>query len=232
MAVAHVSSSHVAATASVASISVNLDTTGARCGVIFAYTYGNSGATIFTSATIAGVNAPAVTGGVAADTATEGGNVKAYFLDNITAGASVAFTGVRTNSAVIAGISAIALSAASACEVYTAGIVLLQEDGLIVEQSVDDGSPGTNSLRLAFAYTGNATPAPVGANTTSIGSHDQTAFGSSSGRETTAGQGSRLVGLNLGATSDDRAAVHFAVRETPAAATSIPYLVMAPPRAA
>lgn len=218
--------------ASVASYTVNLNTSSpaARCGLIFAVTFANAGVSIFTGATIGGTNAPEVTGGNAADTVTEPGHVRAYFLDNITQGASVAFTATRTNNTVVAGIYALSFSAAGACEPF--GIILLEGDGAYAEQNVNDGSPGANSLRAACGYYGGATPQPVGANTTIVGTtQDQTAFGCNCGRETTAGQGARLVGFTQ-ATSDDRAAVHLAVREVPAAPALPPILVMAPPRPA
>jgi hypothetical protein len=217
--------------ASVASYTVNLNTSSpaARCGLIFAVTYANAGVTIFTGATIGGTNAPAVSGGAASDTTTEPGHVQAYFLDNITQGASVAFTATRTNNTVVAGIYAISFTAGGACEVHTPGIVLFQDNGAYAEQAVDDGSPGTSSMRAACGYYGGATPAPVGAATTIVGaSHDNTAFGVTCGRSTNPGQGALNVGFTQ-ATSDDRAAVHLAVREVPAAAAGLPILVMAPP---
>lgn len=200
--------------ASVASYTVNLDTSGGRAaGVIFAVTFANAGASIFTGATIGGTNAPEVTGGNASDAAGEPGHVKAYFLDNITQGASVAFTATRTNNTVVAGIYALCFSTAAAAEAFA--VALLEGDGAYAEQSIDDGSPGTNSLRAACGYYGGATPQPVGAATTIVGStQDQTAFGCNCGRETTAGQGARNVGFTQ-VTSDDRAAVHLAVREIP-----------------
>lgn len=210
--------------ASVASYTVNLDTSGGRAaGLIFAVTFANAGASIFTGATIGGTNAPEVTGGNASDTTTEPGHVKTYFLDNITQGASVAFTATRTNNTVVAGIYALCFSTAAAAEAF--GVVLLQEDGAYAAQSVDDGSPGTNSLRAACGYYGGATPQPVdAANTTIVGTtQDQTAFGCNCGRETTAGQGARNVGFTQ-ATVDDRAAVHLAIRETPAAAPQVGFL--------
>lgn len=231
MAVAFVNSFASVTASAVASQTVTMDTTGARCGVIFAVTYANAGVSVCTTATINGVAAPAVAGGEAADTATEPGNVKAYFLDNIGIGAAIDFVVNRTNNAVSTRIIGWALSALGACEVYLPGIVLLQGDGAYAEQSVDDGSPGTNSLRLASGYYGGASPPPVGANTTGHGSGwDETAFGAHNGRETVAGQGSRLVGFTQ-ATADDRAAVHFAVRETPAAtAKAFPFQARTHPR--
>lgn len=221
MAVSFFSSNNSTAAAGIASQSFTDTTTGHRAAVIFAITYANAGASIFTTATIGGVSCPAVTGGEASDAATEPGNVKAYFLDDIPQGAGQAFTVNRTNNAVVSQIVGLMFNAAGATEVYLPGIVLLQGDGAYAEQSVSDGSPGTNSVRVASGYYGGASPAPVGANTTQAVNNDQTAFGSTTGLETTAGQGARLVGFTQ-ATADDRAGVHFAVREVPAAgATSL-----------
>jgi hypothetical protein len=215
--------------ASVASYTVNLNTSGGRAaGLIFAVTYANSGNSIFTGATIGGTTAPKVTGSDASDTLGEPGHVEAYFLDNITQGASVAFTATRTNNTVVAGIWALCFSTAAAAEPF--GIILLQGDGAYAEQNTSDGDVGTNSLRAACGYYGGATPQPVGASTTIVSvTNDQTAFGSNCGRETTAGQGARNVGFTQ-ATADDRAAVHLAIREIPAAPAAPPPLLMAPYR--
>jgi hypothetical protein len=215
--------------ASVASYTVNLNTSGGlAAGLIFAVTFANSGNSIFTGATIGGTTAPKVTGSDASDTLGEPGHVEAYFLDNITQGASVAFVANRTNNTVVAGIWAICFSTAAAAEAF--GVILIQGDSAYAEQAVNDGSPGTNSMRAACGYYGGATPQPVGAATTIVGTtQDQTAFGANCGRETTAGQGARNVGFTQ-ATLDDCAAVHLAIREIPPPAAGPPILVMAPPQ--
>lgn len=223
MAVAYFTGALSTSASGVASQTATLSTSGCRCGVIFAITY--AAASVFTTATIDGVACPAVTGGEASDTATEAGNVKAYFLDNINQGASKNFVVNRTNNATVSLICGLSLTAASACEVHLPGIVLLQEDGAYAEQSVTDGSPGTNSVRVAAGYYGGSTPPPVGGATTIVSSRDESAFGCNFGRETTAGQGARNIGFAQ-ATSDDRAAVHFAVREVPVVQI-IPDVVMA-----
>jgi hypothetical protein len=83
---------------------------------------------------------------------------------------------------------------------------------------VDDGSPGTNSLRFAGAHSGETLGAETGANSTQIGT-----FASAGGitvhwgvvRETTAGQGARPVGF-ADTLTDDTAAVFLAVIEVAA----------------
>lgn len=213
--------------ASVASFNISLTTTSDRCGLVAVCTYANSGNPIDTGVTLGGVSMALVSGGAASDTATEPGHVRFYFLDNITAGAGTTVTVSRTNNAVVCSAGAWGIAAASACEVYTTGIQLVNDNAAYSEKSVDDGSPGTNSLRFACGYYGGATPAGVGANTTSDLADDRTAFGCSWGHETTAGQGSRSVGFS-NVTSDDQASVHLAVRETPAATPVIPNVTMAP----
>lgn len=220
MAVGFISAGASTFVSAVGSHGVTLNTTGGRCGIIFAVTYVNAGVSIFTTASIGGVSAPVVTGGEAADTATEPGNVKSYFLDNIVQGASTVFSVNRTNNAVVAGIYAICFSALSACEVHLPGIVLLQADGAIAEQSVTDGSPGTNSRRCAAGYGGAASPPSVGVNSVNVGFHDATSFGSRGVYESAAGQGARLVGMTMAA--DDRAVVHLPIREVPVAAAPRP----------
>lgn len=201
----------------VATRTIAFSTVGARSALLVVVTYGVA-ASVVTSATIGGVACALV--GEASDSVTEPGNVQVYFLDNIAQGASTNFIYNRTNNATVSLMSGLVFNAAAATEVYVPGIVLLNEEGAYAEQNVSDGSPGTNSLRAVLGYYGGNTPAPVGANTTSVGTNDQTSFGFSAGRETTAGQGSRPVGLAQ-ATADDRAAVHLAIRETPAA---LPYM--------
>lgn len=211
-----------------ASFTFNVATTGCRCLVVFAHTI--AAAPLDTSVTANGVAMTLVPGSLAADTVTEPGCVRAYFLDNVAQLAACAVVVNRTNNATAMGGSAASFTALGACEVYTPGIVLLQEDGAYAVQSVDDGSPGTNSYRVAAAYYGGATPAPAGTGSSLQTSFDFTAFGISMVVENTAGQGARNVGF-LQATSDDRAAVHFAVRETPAAtAKAFPFQPRTHPR--
>lgn len=191
----------------------------ARCVVVFVFGVGASGNQLdVVSVTYGGV-AMALNGtALASDTATEPGAVLTYFLDNCGTGTkTVAVDVTPTFSLATAYAVAVTFTAAGACEIYTAGIVTQSEDGAIAEVAITDGSPGTNSMRLAAAYSGGASPPTAGANSTLLQSIDFGAFGAAVARETTAGQGSRSVGLV--AASDDRAYVLFAVREVPGGTT-------------
>lgn len=159
--------------------------------------------------TYGGTAMTAVSGGFALDSSGEQGNCKAYFL-----GSSVP-TGAQTvQVSVTAGTEHVAwaITVTSVGDTATAGVVLLQGDGTLAEQSVNDGSPGSPSLRYAAGFTGLASPPSAGANSTSLDAIDQGTLGFAVCRETTAGQGSRPVGFSSGST-DDRAFVHLAVTE-------------------
>lgn len=164
-----------------------------------------------TSVTYDGVTMGAIASGEASDAAGEPGCIKAWFLDNIPANTTQrAIVVNRNNNADILYGACIIGSAAGACEVT--GVQTAGGDGTLAEINVDDGSPGTNSLRLGGLYTGLASPPNAGANSTTMAAIDFGNLGCSTVRETTPGQGSRPVGWSNG-TSDDRAAVYFAVRE-------------------
>jgi hypothetical protein len=180
-----------------------------------------------TSVTYGGASMTAVAH-TAADTDTEAAFIRVYFLDNVASGAQTVLVN-RTNDATQMFGFAATVTAASACEVYASGVVTrggsatntgastsstgTQASG---ESSVDDASPGTNSQRYGWWYTGATTPLAAGTNSTSLNTHDFSAFGCTHVSETTPGQGSRSVGVATG-TTDDTAAVLLAIRETPAA---------------
>lgn len=105
-----------------------------------------------------------------------------------------------------------AITVTCAGDTTTAGVVKLQEDGTLTEQNVDDGSPGSPSMRYAAGYSGLNSPPSVGANSTSLQSIDDGTQSVVICRETTAGQGSRPVGFSS-ATTDDRAIIHLAIKE-------------------
>ena len=207
------SESHTGTAGSVseASFTWNHTPVGTPKGVTV-FTFVNANADNAESVTYGGVSLTAVTGGRATDTATEPGDCKAWHL-----GASIP-TGVqavvvnRTNNANEMYAISITVTGASNTEPAPTP-VLLQGDGTLAEQSVDDGSPGTSSLRLAGINSGISTGAPTGANSTNAAS---IVFVSPRSAkvvyETVAGQGARSVGFTSGA-SDDRAGVHLAVRE-------------------
>lgn len=224
MAVAHDAHTSSATSTSVASFNWTHTPTGTpRAAVVFvcsisstaedtAVTYGSSAMTVVFSG---------------ADTDTEPGTVQAWFADNVPSG-NQTVTVTRTNDATQVRANAVTVTAASACEVYSAGVVTrggsatntgasTSSTGTAAsgESSVDDGSPGTNSQRYQMFYTGAATPLAAGTNSTSLLTNDFTAFGMTLVRETNVGQGARSVGVATG-TTDDTAAVALAVREIPA----------------
>ena len=125
----------------------------------------------------------------------------------------------RTNNATPMYAICHTVLAASTVEVYAAGIVLLQESQTLSEQNVDDGSPGTDSLRLAFVGYGGTAPA-AGANSTVGQGINISAASCRSYYETVPGQGSRPIGASTGV-HDDVAAIHFAIREVPASGSAV-----------
>lgn len=153
----------------------------------------------------------AVVGGRAVDTATEAGSVKAYFLGSSVPTGAQTVTVNRSNNSDVLWAVAITVTAASDTEIT--GIVLAQEDGTLAEVAVDDGSPGSNSMRYAGLYSGLAAVPTVGANTTALHDIDFGAKVASVVRETTAGQGARSLGWSDG-TTDDVAAVYLAIKES------------------
>jgi hypothetical protein len=226
MAVGFVASASSGSQASVASFSIGTLGTGARAGIVFVCTHNATG-DIITSVTWNGVSMNVLFR--AEDTDTEAGSVKAYFLDNVTNGT---ITVNRTNNATVTVGYAASISAASACDAFQTVTVAnatqnTDADSVAAgtaassEVNVDDGSPGTNSMRFSAFYTGGATPPAQGTNSTALQVLDSTSFGSRFVRETTAGQGSRPVGAATG-TTDDWALVAVAVRETPAAGAANP----------
>lgn len=224
MAVGFVNSATSGAQSSVGSFNIGTLGTGARAGLVFVVTYANSGAAIESGVTWNGQTMSLLYSG--ADTNTEPGIVRAYFLDNVTNGL---ITVTRTNNTVVCVGYAISISAAAGLSLEVAQVKTVGGDGTVNtnantstsgtaasgEYALDDGSPGTSSMRFAASYTGNLSPLGQGTNSTALQSHDQTAYGSSMVRETNAGQGSRNVGFATGIT-DDLAAVAVAVREKPA----------------
>ena len=180
---------------------------------VFQAVDGSANTDYITSVTYGGVNVPAVSGGLAVDTLTEPGLCKAFFLGSgIPTGAqSVVVNRTNTNTTVQTYGIAIAVTALCDTRVPPASIVLAQENQTPTEVNVDDGSPGTNSVRFAGAYYGGATET-VGANSTSVNQIIFTTATCRAVRETTAGQGSRPIGF--APVADDWAAVHLAVIET------------------
>jgi hypothetical protein len=214
------SESHTGTTGSVseASFTWSHDPVGVPRGVLVfvQQNFFGDATDIITSVTYAGVNVPAVAGGAAADTATETMLVKTFFLGTSVPTNDPATVVVnRVNNTTV--LYAVCITVTALNDTGLSPTVLLQENAAVSEQNVDDGSPGTNSLRFAAVGTGLAAPPAAGANSTAVHSIDYGANGVAVVRETTAGQGSRPVGCSSG-TSDDLAAVHLAVKEVVTAA--------------
>lgn len=167
-----------------------------------------SSADAISGVTYGGVAMTAVSGGLAQDSSGEPGLCKAYFL-----GSSVP-TGPQTVQVTTSSgeYDAGAITVTSVGDTGVTGVVKLEGDGTLSEQSVNDGSPGSPSVRYAAGFTGLSAPPSVGSNSTSLMSHDNGTDGAVICRETTAGQGSRSVGFSSG-TTDDRAFLHLAVIE-------------------
>jgi len=212
MAVAHDASSMyptgTGTTASVGSFSWTHTPVGTPKGVIV---FEVSTVAVWSAVTYGGVSLTAVPGGSAVDTSTEPGAVVAWFLGSGIPTGAQTIEVTRTNNGTAS--YAYAATVTAGADTGTAGVVLLQANQVYAEQSVDDGSPGADSVRYATCYSGLPDPPPAGANSTSIESKDTVANGSRFVRETTAGQGARSVGCTH-ATSDDVAAVHLAIIET------------------
>jgi hypothetical protein len=198
---------------------------------ILVFTFTNANADNATAVSWGGLSLTAVSGGRAVDTAGEPGDCKAWFFGGTTSQLSArsndTVTVTRTNNANVMYAVAVTVTSASGFlpEVHTAGIVLLSTDGTLAEQSVTDGSPGSDSMRFAGINSGLAAivsnPTTPGTNNLSHGASSTWLQSIDFGarvigvvRETTAGQGSRSVGFRA-TTSDDRAAVHLAIKEVP-----------------
>lgn len=219
MAVAHetATESHTgtAGSASEASFDISVPFTSSSKGLlVYTFVIGATG-DLATSVKIdpAGANTdvPALSGGRATDSAGEIGDCKAWFLGSGLPTTTATVRINRTNNASV--MYAVAITVTASGNTETTGIVLLEEEGAITEQSVDDGSPGSNSVRYAGLYSGltDVGTSIVGANSTSLHFIDVGPRGAHVVRETTAGQGARSVGFTAG--TDDRAAVHLAIRE-------------------
>jgi hypothetical protein len=216
MAVTHISASesHPATTGSTnqASFSWSHVNASTASGVlVFVYTF-NSTAALVTSVTYGGVQLSAVTGGSTTDAAGEPGRIDTYYIGaTVTGGGTQTIVVNRTNNATAMYATAASVYSVYNTEVYTPGIVLLSGDGTMPVQSVTDGWPGSFSQRYAGAYSGLQTPPAAGTGSTLLNSIDIGNYGAAMVRETTPGQGPRSVGFN--AATDDRAAVHLAIRE-------------------
>jgi len=226
MAVAHDTAveSHTGTAGSTNEASFDISITPAsnvRGILVFTYVNADAGDALSVKINPAGVNldVPAVTGGEAADTAAETGRCKAWLLGSDIPAGTLTIRVNRNNNG--NEMYAVVISVTALTDVEPTGVVLVQEDGTLAEQSVTDGSPGTNSVRYAAVNSGLSTIGTAaaantcipGANSTRLLSIDFGNRVADSMLETTAGQGARSVGFSS-TTSDDRAAVHLAIRET------------------
>src|SRR5512137_578661 len=234
MAVAHdaVSESHTGTTgvASVAAFTWNHVPTGTpRSALVFTLAIG---ANPVTGVTYGGTSMNAVPY-TAYDSDTEPGFVQAWFLDNVASGTQAIVVN-RTNNAVVCYACCMTQTAASACEIYTSGVKTISGSG--AEQTaasssntgvssswssmtLDDGSPGTNSIRYMAVHSGASSVSAASTNTTTNGTSASIDFGLycfATFRETTPSQGSKTLTI-LTAISDALAVIGLAVRETPAA---------------
>ena len=215
MAVAHsaASESHTGTTGSTnqAAFSWTHTQTGTPQGVVVFVSTFASVTDLITSVTYGGVGLTRLSGGSAQDAAGELGRMDAFFLGSGLSAGNQTITVNRTKNATVMYAAAATVTAGADTAVPTQTIVLLQGDGTLTVQSVNDTSPGQNSVRYAGAYSGLGTPPAAGTGSTLLNSIDIGAYGSALVRETTAGQGARNVGFN--SASDDRAVVHLAIRE-------------------
>ena len=196
-----------------------------RGALVFVFSIG---ALTDTSVTYGGVSMTAVPY-TAADTDTELGSVRAYYLDNCGTGTKAVVVN-RTNNAIAMYAVCFTVTATFTSEVYAAGVQTKSGStatatgasstgtgtGTLALLSVDDGSPGTSSLRFMGRYQGTSNVTAAGSGSTAGPSIDFGLFVIDTFYESAAGQGARNVG---GATiTDDVAAIALAVREIPAPA--------------
>ena len=218
MAVVHDTSSKSAVSTGVASFSWSHAGSASIAGIVV-FVVVQADADHLTSVTYGGITLTEH-GTFAQDTATEPGRCYVCWL-----GASVP-TGTQTvevtrvNNAVnMMGIAASVTSDASRdIELYGTSFTTDNNDGTLAERNIDDGSPGSDSIRYCGGWSGR-TIAQIGTGGTNSTLLQQSNVGSGSMnacRETTPGQGSRPVGFSAG-TSDDRAMTYFALREIIAA---------------
>ncbi|MDP3794259.1 MAG: hypothetical protein Q8R07_05960, partial [Candidatus Uhrbacteria bacterium] len=179
------SESHTGTTgsASEASFSWTHTPVGTPRGVLVFVTTISATKTV-TSVTYGGVAMTEITAGVAIDTVTEPGRIDTFFLGSSVPTGAQTVTVNRTNNTVVMYAVAATVTAGGNTEVYTPGIVLLQENGPFAEQLVTDGSPGVNSVRYAVGYSGTAAVLAAGANSTVLNSIDFGVFTSNFARET------------------------------------------------
>jgi hypothetical protein len=222
------SESHTGTTGSASQASFTWNHAGgasARGALVFVFGVVTNALPPVTSVTYGGVAMTAIPY-TAIDTDTEPGSVRAYYLDNCGTGTKAVVVN-RTNNTHVMYAVCFTVTAASATEVYLAGVQTKSGStavatgasstgtgtGTLALLSVTDGSPGTNSLRFMGRYQGTSNVTAAGTGSTAGPSIDFGLYVIDTFYETTAGQGARNVG---GATiTDDVAAIALAVREIP-----------------
>jgi hypothetical protein len=234
VAVSHdaVSESHTgtAGVANVAQMQWN-HTVGSNCYGILVFTLA-IGANPVTDVNYGGLSLTAVPY-TAYDSDTEPGFVQAWFRGGLLTQGTATITVNRTNNAVVTYGCAMSQIAATTCEVYLPGVKT--RSGAGAEQTaasssntgvatswtgftLDDGSPGTNSIRYMAVHNGGSNISTASTNTTQNGASAEIDFGLytfATYRETTPSQGSKTLTLTT-AISDDLAAIGLAIREIPA----------------
>lgn len=212
MAVAHdaVSESHTGTTGSASEPSFTWTHTpvGTPRGVLV-FTFTSANADDATAVTYGGVSMTAVAGGRAVDTATEPGDCKAWFLGaSIPTGAQSVVVTRNHNANVMYGAC---MTQTAAADTSVTGVTRQQENQAPAQVAVNDGSPGSNSVRYAGGNYGGAAIPIAGAASTALVGIDLGARAIGVVRETTAGQGARNIGF--ADVADDWACVLLAVRE-------------------
>jgi len=205
------STSGTSGVANVISFSWPNAATGTPEGILVFINSTTSATDYISSVTYGGVTMTRIAGGSAVDnTAGEPGRTDTFFLgSSVPTGTQNVVVNRTSNSQRMYG-TAIAVNANFNTEVT--GLQLVNNDGTFPTLQINDGSPGTNSLRFAAGYSGGNNILSPGTGSTAVLDIDYGSYTFTTVRETTAGQGSRGVGFNYN-TSDDRAGVYLAVRE-------------------
>jgi hypothetical protein len=229
------SESHTGTTGSASQASFTWNHAGgasARGALVFVFGVVTNALPPVTSVTYGGVTMTAVPY-TALDTDTEPGSVRAYYLDNVATGTQAVVVN-RTNNTHVMYAVCYTVTAASATEVYLPGVKTQGGTAANTAASssgtgtgspagiaLDDGSPGTNSLRFLAQYYGASTVLTAVSAATTVGpSIDFGLYVIQTYRETSASQGSATIGPTA-TTADDRAVIGLAVREIPAVTGSL-----------
>lgn len=151
------------------------------------------------------------------------GTVALYFLGSDIPAGNQTIEVSRNNNSTRMGAIGAAVSADADTEIYADGIALLEGNGSVSEQNADDGlqSGSPDSLRFAAGWFGHGSPPPAGPNSDADLWSYQWVSSNQSARvvvEAMGGNGPRPVGFST-ATADERAIVHFAIREAQGGAT-------------